>query len=206
MKNKIYICTKDVPSLGMVKGRKYEIAENSPEIAVFASMNDCFKEEIPEDEKWQVGTVVKLTGRFANMTHPGKNHYGSGEMLNGIIARIIEIHQTGGEQANIMFRTDGGIVYCSQGCKIRKSLCTGDPKSKSSQKIVELPIYWFINSRGKICSAVVGKDEEADRWRLLSGNYHHTQNACNDYYQRIITTGVAVGRPGFNHTVNKVNN
>ena len=202
-KMKIYICTKDVPSLGMIKGRRYEIEENSPEIAVFSSMCNCFREEIPEDEKWQVGTAVKLTGRFANMTHSGKNRYGSGEMLNSVVARIIEIHPTGGDQANIMFRTDGGIVYCSQNCKIRKSLCTGDPKSKSSQKIVELDCYWFINSRGKICSAVIGKDEEADRWRLLSGNYHKTQEACRDYYQRIITTGIATGRPGFNHIVNK---
>lgn len=187
MKNKIYICTKDVPSLGMIKGRRYEIAENSPDLAVFASMTDCFKEEIPEDEKWQVGTVVKLTGRFTNMTHSGKNHYGSGEMLNGVIARIIEIHQTGGEQANIMFRTDGGIVYCSQGCKIRKSLCTGDPKSKSSQKIVELPTYWFINSRGVICTAIAGKDTEADRWRKIANNYFDTKEDCLNCYQRIIS-------------------
>ena len=187
MKNKIYICTKDVQSLGMIKGRRYEIAENSPEIAVFASMNDCFKEEIPEDEKWQVGTIVKLTGRFANMTHPGKNHYGSGEMLNGVIARIIEIHQTGGEQGNIMFRTGGGIVYCSQDCKIRKSLCTGDPKSKSSQKIVELTTYWFINSRGVVCDAIAGKDAEADRWRKIANNYFDTKEDCLNCYQCIIS-------------------
>ena len=207
---KIYICTKDVPSLGMIKGRKYEIAENSPEVAVFSSMNDCFKEEIPEGEKWQVGTAVKLTGRFANMTHPGKNHYGSGEMLNGVVARIIEIHQLGGDQANIMFRTDGGIIYCSQNCKIRKSLCAGDPKSRSSQKIVELEYYWFINSRGVVCSAIVGKDEYADRWRKISNNYYKTNEECKDYYQRILTMGSSIGNHGYNHLViekdNTINN
>ena len=186
MKNKIYICTKDVPSLGMVKGRRYEIAENSPEIAVFASMNDCFREEIPEDEKWQIGTVVSLSGRFTNMTHPGKNHYGSGQMLKDVVARIVEIHQVGVYNANIKFRTDGGIEYIAENCPIRKSICVGTKGSLSSQKINELPTYWFINSRGVICTAVAGKDEDADRWRKLTDNYFDTKEACSNYYQYII--------------------
>lgn len=199
MKKFIYICTKDVPSLGMVKGRKYEIAENSPEFQVFASMKDCFAEQIPEDERWQIGDIVSLNGRFVNLTHTGKNHYGAGEMLKDVVARVSEIHlNVNGNQANIMFRTDGGTVYISENCPIRRSECTGNT-TRSSQKIKLVDNYWFINSRGIICNAIAGKDKDADRWRMLSGNYHKTNEECKNYYQRILTTGAAAGMPGYNH-------
>lgn len=32
-------------------------------------------------------------------------------------------------------------------------------------------MYYFINSRGRICNAYYGYDKEADEWRINSGNY-----------------------------------
>lgn len=199
MKKLIYICTKDVPLLGMAKGRQYEINSDSPEASVFASMKDCFQEQVPDDEKWKVGDMVSLTGRFVNLTHSGKNHYGSGQMLTDEVAKINEIHPSvDGAHANIMFLTSGGTMYISENCPIRRSECIGD-KTRSSQKIKMVDNYWFINSRGVICNAIAGKDKDADRWRKLSGNYHKTNNECREYYQRILTAGAAAGMPGYNH-------
>lgn len=46
-----------------------------------------------------------------------------------------------------------------------------DIRNVTSDKLISSHIYYFINSRGRICNAYYGYDKEADEWRINSGNY-----------------------------------
>jgi len=56
--------------------------------------------------------------------------------------------------------------------------------SASELKVSE--IYWFINSKGNICSAYMEDDIEADKWRKLTENMWKTKTSVLDAKRRII--------------------
>lgn len=172
-----FVCIKSVPTLGMLKGMRYEVDCGSADANFLTSMKDYFVEEIPESEKWKVGHTVRLSGRFINLTHPSKNRYcGRGENIKDIFAKVVDIEDKPDNDyyVNITFSTEGGTRYLAENCPIRKSDCPG---------ITEVEIYWFINSRGVICSAIPGRDVNADNWRRITHNYFNSLYDCREAYQ-----------------------
>ena len=45
--------------------------------------------------------------------------------------------------------------------------------------------YWYINSKGKIRSAVVNKDNSADIWRKKTGNFFNSITDCRNKLKEI---------------------
>lgn len=46
--------------------------------------------------------------------------------------------------------------------------------------------YWFINSSGKFMETYVGKDPDADRWRIKNSNYFHTKEEAQHSFEKIM--------------------
>ncbi len=54
-----------------------------------------------------------------------------------------------------------------------------------NEKILNLYIkYYFVNSKGEIHEALVGKDKRADTFRKSIGNYHENKDKANTYIKK----------------------
>ena len=177
-----YICTKNNTVLNFVKGQKFTVEQNSPEEEFFKKSTEYFDIVYDESDLWKVGDFVSLSGRFTNLTHPNKNgRFGRGQTLTNIPAQIKEIHKTDNSHNSTMkFVCVDGTVYSGTSICIVKKISNNLSGSNYSY-MKPLPMYWFINSKGTVHYAIIGKDEEADSWRKVSGNYFNTKEAASNY-------------------------
>jgi len=68
----------------------------------------------------------------------------------------------------------------------------GSPFDFKESDLIEYEEYWFINSKGQICSEIMGKSERIDMFRKLSNNYYASKEAgqvklkgfLGDYYSK----------------------
>lgn len=198
MKTITYTCIKDIPTLKIVAGQKFKVDENSTENVFFTQMKDYFEIIIPAEDRWQVGEIVKIKGSFTNLSHPGKNSYvRNAQKLDWTYATIREINENKGKlTGRILFETLGGIHYQQTNIPLEKCKCGSLGGGMGTFSIYPTATYFFINTSGQICNAILGKDPARDRWCKASGNYFDTKQEAVDCHERILTNGCAFGRPG----------
>ena len=180
--NVTYICTKNNSILNFVKGQKFTVEQNSPEEEFFRKSTEYFDVVYDEGDIWKVGDFVSLSGGFTNLTHPSKNgSFNRGQTLVAIPAQIKEIRRIdNSHNSMMMFATADGTIYSAKSISLVKEISSNIP-GHHYPCVKPLPMYWFINSKGTVHYAIIGKDEEADSWRKVSGNYFNTKEAARDY-------------------------
>lgn len=195
MRNITYVCKKNFPTLNLVTGQKFVVKSNTEQAAFFDRMPEYFTKMLSDTDCWHIGDAIVYSGRATNMTHPGRNRntLGRGEYIKNVLGHIdaLHIHPNNPEMCNLRFKTLGGIEYNVENISIIIEECVSD-NTRLKPNIVKAEEYWFINSEGTICRAMAGKDENADNWRKVSGNYFATHADITAAKEAILLKGCVI--------------
>ena len=177
MRKITFICKKNFPALNIVTGQKFVVDAGTEQADCFNRLPEYFTMMLSDTDCWHIGDAIIFSGRATNLTHPGRNRntLGRGEYIRNVLGHIdaLHIHPNNPEMCNIRFKTLGGIEYNIENVSVIIEECVSD-NTNTKPNIIKAEEYWFINSQGVICRAVVGKDATADNWRKISGNYFAT--------------------------------
>ena len=155
-----YIALRDIPSLGIKKGKVF-FDENDP---IFNN-KDLFDVWIDPQYCLQEGTPVCIEGRVWKRGDLSglKNDRLKKQRASIVktLGDVIRISKTN-DMYEIYVKCVNGLIYSVESGTLDMRTLEGD-KSKGFALSIS-NVYWFINSDGKVCNAIEGRNPDRDKW------------------------------------------
>lgn len=158
-----YIALRDIPSLGIKKGKIFfnendPIFNNKELFDVWIDPQYCIHENTPvciEGRVWRRGDLSDMRSNRLKKQHTN---------IPQLLGDIIKISKTN-DKYEIYVRCSDGIIYSVESGSLDiRALENGNSDKSMRFKLAISNIYWFINSDGKVCSAIEGRDPYRDAW------------------------------------------
>lgn len=155
-----YIALRDIPALGIKKGKVFfneidPIFNNKDLFDVWIDPQYCIRENTPvciEGNVWKRGDLSSLKN---NRLKKQRTH------LDKTLGDVIRISKTN-DKYEIYVKCINGIIYSVESGTLDMRILEGDKSTRF--KLAISNVYWFINSDGKVCSAIEGRNPDRDRW------------------------------------------
>lgn len=156
-----YIAVRDIPSLGIKKGKIF-----FNEIDPIFNNKDLFDVWVDPQYHLQENTPVCIEGhvwRCGDLSDMRNNRLKKQRAnIPQLLGDIIRISKTN-DMYEIYIKCSGGLIYSVESSTLdMRSLERG--RSIKNFTLSVSNIYWFINSNGKVCNAVEGRNPDRDRW------------------------------------------
>ena len=156
-----YIALRNIPAFGIKKGKIFfdeddPIFNNKDLFDVWVDPQYYLHENTPvciEGRVWRRGDLSDMKNN--NIKKQRAN-------INKTLGDVIRISKTTDMYEIYVKCVDGFIYSVESGTLDMRSLERG--RSTMNFALSVSNIYWFINSEGKVCNAIEGRNPDRDRW------------------------------------------
>jgi len=181
----------DFPVFKLREGDLIEVSEqdfeNNKGYEIFKDRR-FFKEWIAPEDMIREKDQVVVWGYWKNLTHPGHpiNHHKNIAPVRATIDVAFET-QPGMYTITVIANNGERLQVITPTIK-KKDLGNGIKPNDCGHMcyISYAHAYWFVNSDGVVCSDVIGRNQNRERWLKKSGNYWPTSDIANQYRDHIL--------------------